>query len=122
MTTTDSETLDSWAIVEMMGHVRRAGRLREVELAGAGFLRLDIPTNTGGWTTQLIAPAAIYAITPTTEEIARAAARSGQPEPVHRWELPFAVADDSDDGGHADSTVGGVYSGSDDDAREQWDG
>lgn len=37
------ETFEGWAILELMGHRRLAGYVREVEVAGAGMLRLDIP-------------------------------------------------------------------------------
>lgn len=37
------ETFEGWAILELMGHRRLAGYVREVELAGQGMLRLDIP-------------------------------------------------------------------------------
>jgi hypothetical protein len=37
------EPFEGWAIVELMGHRRLAGYVREVELAGAGMLRLDVP-------------------------------------------------------------------------------
>jgi hypothetical protein len=80
-----------WAIVELMGHRRLAGWLTEQEIAGRGFLRLDIPgepTNTEPAATQLYNPASVYAITPTTEVMARAVATKSRPEPVHRWELP----------------------------------
>lgn len=82
----DDEAFDQWAIVELFGHVRRAGHLSEQEIAGHGFLRLEIPSG-DAMVTQLISPKAVYAITPTTEDIARAAARNCQPQPVHRWEL-----------------------------------
>jgi hypothetical protein len=81
-------TLESWAILELMGHRRLAGYLREVELAGGKFLRLDIPAKDGEMlTTQLYSPSAVYCITPTTEEIARAVAAQNQPSPVHLFEL-----------------------------------
>ncbi|MCK9928788.1 acetyltransferase [Frankia sp. Mgl5] len=97
-----TDQLDEWMIVELMGRVRRAGRVREVEIAGKGFFRLDVP-NGDSWATQLIAPDAVYALTPTTEDIARAVAVHEQPQPVYRWELPAAPAprtvevDDQDD-------------------------
>lgn len=81
-----------WAIVELFGHVRRAGLLTEVELAGAGFLRLDIPDGEH-MITQMISSKAIYAITPTTEQLARAAAGRWRPEPVRPWELESADQD-----------------------------
>ncbi|OHV46633.1 acetyltransferase [Parafrankia soli] len=86
-TSTNAEAFDEWAIVELMGHVRRAGRVREQDIAGVGFLRLDIPTGPDSTITQLISPKAIYAITPTTEDLARKAAGRWIPEPVQRWEL-----------------------------------
>lgn len=79
-----------WAIVELMGHRRLAGYLSEVELAGKGFLRLDVPTGEGS-VTQLYNPASVYAITPTSEETARRVAAVSQPAPVQQWELPGAI-------------------------------
>ncbi|MEX5637434.1 acetyltransferase [Parafrankia sp. FMc2] len=104
--TDTTEPLDERMIVELMGRVRRAGRVREVEVAGRGFLRLDIP-NGDAWVTQFVSPDAIYALTPTTETIARAVAVHEQPEPVSRWELPAAPAPrtadtDGQDGDHDD--------------------
>lgn len=90
----DSKTVfDEWAIVEMLGHRRLAGRVREVQLAGAGFLRLDVPATDGhAEQTQYIAPGSVYALHPTTETVAMAVAARCRPEPVHRWELPAAPA------------------------------
>jgi hypothetical protein len=101
---------DEWCIVELLGHRRLAGRVREVQLAGAGFLRLDIPATDGhGEQTQYISPSSVYAMHPTTEEIATAAAANFRPQPVSRWELEAKHAavvdrsadpdDDVDDGG-----------------------
>jgi len=71
-----------------MGHRRIAGYLRSVTVAGAGFLRIDIPGSGGKVAaTQFYPPASVYCLTPTTEEIARAVAAREQPEPVARWEL-----------------------------------
>ncbi len=82
------ETFDQWVILELLGHRRLAGHVREVQLAGAGFLRLDIPATDGhGEQTQYISPSSVYAMHPTTEAIATAAARNFRPQPVSRWEL-----------------------------------
>lgn len=84
--------LDEWMVVEMLGHRRVAGRVREVQVAGAGFLRLDIPASDGREAqTQFIAPGSVYALHPVAEAIARAAAGRLNTEPVHRWELPAAA-------------------------------
>lgn len=82
-------TFEGWAILELMGHRRLAGYVREVELAGGGVLRIDIPKPEGdGATTQFYSPAALYCLTPCSEEIARGFAERTQPAPVQRWELP----------------------------------
>jgi hypothetical protein len=92
------ETLEGWCIVELLGHRRLAGHVREVQLAGAGFLRLDIPpAGTDAGRTQYIAPGSVYALHPVTEDTARAAASAWRPQPVHRWELPSAAPDKSPD-------------------------
>lgn len=84
-----SAPFEGWAILELMGHRKLAGMLSEQEIAGGAFLRIDIPGADGQpAATQFYAPAAVYAITPTTEEIARAVAAYHQPTPVTRWELP----------------------------------
>lgn len=85
---TEDQIFAQWVILELMGRRRLAGFLTEQEIAGNSFLRLDIPGQQG--TTQWYNPAAVYAITPTTEDIARAVAATSQPAPVQRWELPAA--------------------------------
>lgn len=78
-----------WVILELLGHRRLAGYLTEQEIAGAPFLRLDIPESPAApAATQFYAPGAVYAITPTTEALARRVASLNRPVPVHRWELP----------------------------------
>ena len=86
-TTPDPDVpFEGWVILELMGHRRLAGYLREQTIGGAAFLRIDIPADPP--VTQLYAPAAVYAITPTSEETAREVATLARPAPVHRWELP----------------------------------
>jgi hypothetical protein len=77
---------DGWAIVELMGHRIRAGRVTEVELAGGKMLRIDIPTE-GEDVTEFYSTAAIYALRPCTEEIARRKAGGyNDPRPVRPLE------------------------------------
>ncbi len=69
--------------------------MTEQEIAGSAFLRLDMPAEDSlPPVTQFYRPAAVYAITPTTEAIARSVARGTRPEPVHRWELEAAAGRD----------------------------
>lgn len=111
----DEPTFEGWAILELMGHRRLAGRVSEATIAGGSFVRIDVPNyrdvspdmpegplEPGDiQATQFYSPAAVYCITPTTEETARAVAARNRPTPVQRWELEparvYAHADEDDD-------------------------
>lgn len=80
----EKERYESWSILELMGHRKLAGFCKEIQIAGAGFIRIDVP----GGPTQFYGPSAIYCLTPTTEAIARRIAYSHRPEPVSLYELP----------------------------------
>ena len=84
----EDTAFEGWAILELMGHRKLAGYVKEANVAGAAFVRIDVPASVGhGEVTQMYSPGAIYCITPTTEEIARAVAPKFRPAPVHQWEL-----------------------------------
>jgi len=90
-----AEVFEGWAILELMGHRRLAGYVQEQELAGAAFLRIDVPASVTGdplqdesEATQFYAPGAVYCLTPCSEELARELARSQRPRPVNEWDLP----------------------------------
>jgi len=100
--TEETTVLASWAILELMGHRRLAGFVSEQQIAGAGFLRLDIPdvnpVAANMWAaTQFYAPSSVYAITPCTEETARLVAEGATPGPVTAWEVPRLPAVAVDD-------------------------
>lgn len=78
---------EEWAILELMGHRRLAGKVTEAAIGGGSFIRIDMPMKDGSNSTQFYSPGSIYCITPTTEQIARTIALESQPEPVNRWEL-----------------------------------
>jgi len=82
---------DQWAILELLGHVKLAGRVTEEEHFGAKLGRIDIPSG-DGFTSQYFSGGSIYRMTPTTEEIARSVAARNAPTPAHRWELPALPA------------------------------
>src|SRR5215213_5271639 len=109
-TMADTENgIDGWAILELMRHRRLGGRVSEATVAGGAFIRIDVPhPNEAGIFTasQFYSPSAVYAITPTTEEIACAITR-GAPEPVSRWDLRALTAstDQSLDQDEAIATV-----------------
>jgi hypothetical protein len=89
----ESTTYEGWAILELMGHRRLIGRVSEATIAGSAMLRIDVLTKDGE-ATQYYGGGAIYALTPTTEAMARRAASLSTVAPItRRWELlaPAAV-------------------------------
>lgn len=59
-----------WAIVEVFGHRRHAGRAREEERFGAKMLRIDVPTNgdpSQGWVTIFYGGSSIFSYSLTDE-------------------------------------------------------
>lgn len=93
-------TEPTWALVEIMGHRRRAGLCQEVDLFGSKQLRIDIPAG-DGFVTEFYGGSAIFAFRPATEEVARALAdQIGDPRPVNpvAYRLPAPDAERGDDG------------------------
>lgn len=86
---------EMWAIVELMGHVRMAGRVTEEERFGTKLGRCDTPCRDGSLKTVYFSGSSIYRLTPVSEEVARAAADYTQPEPVRGWELRSLTEVDS---------------------------
>lgn len=83
------DAFDQWAIVDVMGHQRYIGRVTEQVIAGQGFVRIDVPeTKTINAWTKLIGTGSIYAITPVTEELARAMAAARNSQAVSAYDLP----------------------------------
>jgi len=72
-----------WAVVEVMGHKRFAGRVTEAVVAGCGFVRVDVPaTDEAPAFSKLLGTAAIYAITPCDEATCRAIVEYMQVRPI----------------------------------------
>ena len=106
MVTEEQQVYEGWTILELLGHRRLGGYVTEVNIAGAGFLRIDVPGPAGSpVATQFYPPGSVYCLTPVAETMARAVALRNQPEPVSRWELPASAqrtASAGDDGGDQD--------------------
>lgn len=92
----DEESYRGWSILELMGHRRLAGMVTTEQIGGASFIRIDVPgcisesesLDGPDWgATQFYSPSAVYCLTPTTEEIARAFSDRNRPAPVSRYEL-----------------------------------
>ena len=80
-------TIEYWAIIELMGHVRMAGKVSEVERYGSKVGRIDIPDG-AGFRTQFFGGTSVYRETPCSEDVARAVASQSMPQPIHTWEMP----------------------------------
>ena len=82
------DLFDEWAVIELFGHRKVAGKVTEFVIAGKGFLRVDIPEderedgNKGQ--TIFYGPDAVYSIIPVGEDEARAASRVFEFKPVDR--------------------------------------
>lgn len=80
--TTEKQQEEQWAIVELFGHNKVAGKLSEQQMGGCAFVRVDVPdTDTGKGYTRLYGNGAIYSIAFVEEAIAREAARSYSDRP-----------------------------------------
>ena len=88
----ERETFEGYCILELMGHRRLGGYVKEATIGGGSFLRIDVPGKEVGSVvaTQFYSPSAVYCITPTTELMARTVAIQNQPELVSEWELKRA--------------------------------
>lgn len=84
----ETEKFESWAIVELFGHNKIAGKCSEQNIAGTNMLRIDVPeTDTNPPFSRLLGHGAIYAINPVTEEVATHWAKSLQVAPLQRWDI-----------------------------------
>jgi hypothetical protein len=83
----EAEGFDQWALVELMGHQRIAGRVTEAQIGGCKFVRVDVPESAGQMAlTKYLGPSSIYAITPMSEETCRATARRIEAAPITAWD------------------------------------
>ena len=77
-------SFEQWCIVEVMGRQVIAGRVTEQVIGGCPFIRVDVPENDNRPAfTRFYGQAAIYAMTPVSEEVALLALRRFEPEPVN---------------------------------------
>src|ERR1700722_18725577 len=96
-----SPPLESWCVLEMMGHIRLGGKVTEENHFGVVMGRIDIPQEDGKWITQFFGGSAVFRITPCDEATARAVAATSRPAPIQPYEMPklvhSRVADPNDD-------------------------
>lgn len=78
-----------WAIVEVMGHAKYAGRVSEYAGLGVPLIRVEVPSvNDRPAFEKLLGASAIFRITPCTEEAARTAAHQFRVEPLALVHIP----------------------------------
>lgn len=79
---------DLWAIIELFGHQKIAGRVTEQNIGGTNMLRVDVPASTEKPAfTRFFGSAAIYAINPVDETTARVFAERLQLQPISVWDI-----------------------------------
>lgn len=84
----ESNKMELWALVELFGHSKVAGKVSEHNLGSATFIRVDVPeTPKNGPFTRFLNPSAIYAINPMTEEAARVFANQIEAAPIQAWDV-----------------------------------
>lgn len=90
-----SNKFDEWAVVELFGHQRIAGKVSEQTIGGCAFIRVDVPevpSEESGALPQSLAytkyfgNGAIYAMTPCAEDVARLAIAE-----IERYNVPVRV-------------------------------
>jgi hypothetical protein len=82
------DKFEEWAILELFGHQRLAGKVSEAAIGGGAFVRVDVPDDKGRTKfTKFLHPNAIYSISPVDENVAVAAAQRIDSVPIHRYEL-----------------------------------
>jgi hypothetical protein len=89
-----------WAVVEIFGHRRHAGRTREEERFGSKMLRIDVPVkgdpDANGWQTHYYGGAAIFSFALTDEATALKANKPYEPPSRLALTGPDGYADDPD--------------------------
>ncbi len=84
----EKETIEQFAVVEMMGHRKIAGRIMQSELAPGALIRVDVFGATGEIErTEHVGSSAIYDITICSEQTAKAAAIAHNPQPSFAFDI-----------------------------------
>lgn len=82
------EKLELFAIVDLFGHQKIAGKVTEQTVGSATFIRIDVPeTKRQPKFTRIVNPTAIYSINPVTEELMTITAEGINCAPIEPWDI-----------------------------------
>jgi hypothetical protein len=82
------QQFEQWVILELMGRQKIAGKATEAVVAGAGFIKIDVPETTRHPAfTRFVSPSSIYAINPVDEATARHQAERINEAPIQQWDV-----------------------------------
>lgn len=85
----EKQKLQSFAVIEMMGHRKIVGLVTESDISGGQLLRVDVLNADGeAERTEYIGVGSIYCLTIVSEEAAKAVAARNAPRPAWAWNLP----------------------------------
>ena len=76
------------AIIELFGHQKMAGKVSEQTIAGASFIRIDVPEiETQPAFTRYLNPSSVYAINPVKEEVMLQMVSMLKKKPIDAWDI-----------------------------------
>ena len=77
------KSFDHWAIIEVFGHEKYAGRVSAEKVGDQSMIRLDVPEVNGlpGFV-KFLNPASVFSITPVSEEYAQEMAAEMNKQPI----------------------------------------
>jgi hypothetical protein len=85
---TQNEQKEMWALVELFGHNRIAGKVSEAEIGAGALIRVDVPAvKDREPLTKYYNVKSIYALTPVDESTARRMAESIEAAPVNSYSI-----------------------------------
>jgi hypothetical protein len=88
----EQEKKEMWALVELFGHNRIAGRVTEAEIGAGALIRVEVPAvKDKDPLTKYYNVKAIYGITPVDEATARRMAESIDSAPINAYSLEREV-------------------------------
>ena len=91
-TPAESPDFQEWAIVELFGHDKMAGKVTDAPIGD--LLRIDVVNqNDETLYTRYVNPDAVFAINPCSEDLAKAAANRFSSPPVKRWQVEDLLPD-----------------------------